>query len=149
VRPSLGLAAIQGYRARRLEVSRRQCPDEALRRRGVCAEADHHQPGAGHALEHQRPGGEQQVYALGDDELADEADDRLALGPQRRQRERGAQRIEGERRRRRLAGRQLGRGPPRLDPLDQGVQACGGFGRRSGPEDVHVDAGRPEPGAAR
>ena len=38
------------------------------------AEADDDQPRVGHAREHERPGGGEQVDALGDDELADEGD---------------------------------------------------------------------------
>ena len=58
----------------------------------VGPEADHHELGARLARQHARPGGEQQVDALRDDQLADEADDRLALGVERGERRRARRR---------------------------------------------------------
>ena len=46
----------------------------------VGAKADDDKPRSGHTLQHERPGGEQQVDALADDQLADERDQPVALG---------------------------------------------------------------------
>ena len=51
---------------------------QALEPVAVGAEADDHQARPRHALEHQRPGREQQVDALADDQLADERDQPVA-----------------------------------------------------------------------
>ncbi len=46
----------------------------------VGAEADHHEASARHLFEHERPGRDQQVDALADDQLADERHQPVAAG---------------------------------------------------------------------
>ena len=66
--------------ARRSQLAVDQRGAQALEPCAVGAEADDHEPRARHALEHERPRGEQQVDALADDQLADERDEHVALG---------------------------------------------------------------------
>ena len=87
----------------------------------VGAEADDHQPRARQALEHERPGGEQQVDALADDQLADERDEPVAVAVEALERLAAARVVAGEgarlapapaaRRARRAAARSRARAP--------------------------------------
>ena len=83
--------------ARALEVAlgeRREQPLEAV---AVGAEADDHQARARHALEHERPGGEQQVDALAHDQLAHERDELVVLRTQALERGSRLALVAGER----------------------------------------------------
>ena len=82
------------------------------------AEADDDEPRGGHALEHERPGGEQQVDALVDDQLADERDQPIARGIEALQR---ARRRRARRGRTRSSGVccRRGRGAGRAQPSRQ------------------------------
>ena len=77
--------------------------EQALQHLAVGAEADDDEPRVGHALEHERPGREQQVDALADDQLADERDEPLALRVQPLQRVGGGELVAGEGARRRVS----------------------------------------------
>ena len=76
------------------------------------AEADDEQPRVRHAGEHERPGGEQQLDALGGDQLADVDDDPVARGVERAERGGGLGGRAGERGACR-AGRPASRAPRR------------------------------------
>jgi hypothetical protein len=119
-------------------------PCERLEPLAERPEAHDHQPGGRLAGQHERPRRQQQLHALGRDQLAHEDDD-LVLGGDR-----------GERRRRLavaaregMAGVGVGRGRrvggPRkaLAEARQPLQRRGVVARD---EALHVDAGRPEPG---
>jgi hypothetical protein len=69
-----------------LDVAGRQCGTQPLKALAIGAEADDHQPRGRHALEHQRPGGQQQVDALADDQLAHERDQTVVGEIQTRER---------------------------------------------------------------
>ena len=89
----------------------------------IGAEADDHELGAGLARQHARPGRQQQVDALRDDQLAHEADDRLALRVER-----------GEpvgRRRRRCRSRRRSRARRRAPPRPAACRGADGRACRS------------------
>src|SRR5882757_4449262 len=72
--------------ARELEIALLQRVAQALEALAVGTEADHDELRARHLLEHQRPGGEQQVDPLADDQLADERDESVLARVQSRER---------------------------------------------------------------
>ena len=75
-----GAGDVDGF----LQASRGERGQQALQGGPVGAEADDHERRGRHALEHERPRGEQQVDALADDQLADEGDEAAALPVDRR-----------------------------------------------------------------
>ena len=66
------LATLAAGGGRRLEITGRQVCHQPLEPVAQCAEPDDEQARLRHAGEDQRPGGEQQLDALGADQLADE-----------------------------------------------------------------------------
>jgi hypothetical protein len=135
VRPALEPAAARRDVPQLGHVPASEFVDEAVERIPIGAEPDDHEPGRGHPFDDERPGREQQVDALGDDQLADEADDPVASRIELAQclgRARLAAPGGG------LAGGQLGG-----EPLEPGPRV------RGRPEAVHVDARRAQPGALR
>ena len=82
---------------RRREVAAREVGRELLEPGAEAAEPDDDEPRVGHAGEHERPRGEQQLDALGGDQLADEDDEAVALGVEACQRVGGRRRVAGER----------------------------------------------------
>ena len=89
--PALAARGADGVEIARGEVLRE--PLQALAER---PEADDHQLGLRDALEHERPGGEQEVDALGGDQLADEDHEPVLLRADRRERVGGGGRIARE-----------------------------------------------------
>ena len=87
----------------RVEVAGGQRARAAARGLAVGAEADDDEPRVGHAREHERPGGGEQVDALGDDQLADERDEAVAPRGSSAPSARPAARRRRARRRRRAA----------------------------------------------
>ena len=55
---------------------------QARKRPAIGAEAHQHKPSSRHALEHERPGSDQQVGPLADDQLAHERHQRVVVGAQ-------------------------------------------------------------------
>ena len=90
---------LAAQRPGRVEVAARQRGGEPFERLAERAEADDEQARVRHAAEHERPGGEQQLDALGRDQLADVDDDPVAAGVERAERGGGLGRGASERRR--------------------------------------------------
>ena len=136
-RAPLQLAAASRDLARLRQVAVGERRHQAVQGVPVGAEADHAQPRVGDPRGHARPGGHEQVDALGDDQLADVGDDPVAARIQR------AQGIGG-------AGlRAPARLTTALQAVGQRTQALGGLRGRSRPEAVHVHARRAQAGACR
>ena len=100
-RPALQLAPAGGDVPERLDVAARQRLHEPHQRVVVGPEADHHEARVGHAAHHERPGRQEQVHPLRDDQLAHVAHDPVAS----RGRARGAPRASPARRPRRRRAR--------------------------------------------
>ena len=136
-------AVLAAQRARRVEVAAREVARERLEPRAERAEADDQQPRARLAREHERPGGQQQLDALGGDQLADEDDQPVvrarswpsaaAASPGERANDESSSAVVLERRR------------AAAEALEPGARLV----RLARREPLDVDAGRPEAGAVR
>jgi hypothetical protein len=148
-RAALELAPGEGDVPRRAEVAGRERLDQALEPLSPRPEADDDQPGVGYLPQDERPGGGQELDALGDDELADEGDVAVVDEVESRERAAGGGLVAGEGRPGRRRAAALGTGAAV-------AQAGRDRGERGGrllaaprPELVDVDAGRTEPRALR
>ena len=83
--------------ARARQIARGERVEQRLQSRAVGAKADDHEACARHGLEHKRPGRQQQVDALADDQLADERHEAIALEVQLRKRARCREIVARER----------------------------------------------------
>src|SRR3954451_2800756 len=124
---ALELAPTPRDLARLLEVAVTKRVRQPLDALAVRAEADHDEPRIRHRLRDERPGCDEQVDSLGDDQLADEADNPVAL------------RVEHPQRIRSAGLATPTRGVRALEPVSERPQSCGGVGTRD--ELVGVDAG--------
>src|SRR3954468_10701415 len=89
-RAALELAPTPRDLARLLEVAVAERVRQPLDALAIRAEADHDEPRIRHRLRDERPGCDEQVDSLGDDQFADEADDPVALRVEHPQRIRSA-----------------------------------------------------------
>ena len=143
-RAALARPPVLGDGPRGAQVAPGQGRHELLERRPPRPEPDDDQARVGHRGEHERPGRRQEVRALGDDELAHERDEAVAIEVQAAERRAGRRGVAREAR----AGRGV-LGRRGAQPRGQRGQVRSGLGARPGAELLDVDPGRSQAGARR